>query len=1048
MCRRKVFVRGVVFTIIAVCACLLILYERFTNPAAVRSLALSKLQVMFPGAHVTVNAARLRPFGGINVLEIRLARGDDPDHLTIAHIPSAILYHDKEKVLDGELSLRKIELFRPHLRVVRGPDGAMNLAGLTGNLQPDVQLPTLVIHHGTLVIDNSNSGGRPLEIHDVNLTIINDPADVVAIEGSANSDVGGTLHITGQWLRQSGNLLIQLQAHDFTLSRFVVDALTATCRDGGFEGLRLGGKVDLQATLAFTAGQAEPLKYDIAASVREGSIGHPRLPFPLENVRATLHAGNAQVRVDQLCATSGKAQIEGHGSAPMPLCDRSFEAHFEVKHLDIGPEMFATLPEKLQALGRNFKPAGPVSLKVDCARYDGTWIHLLDGGPSRALLMPEALSICFNRFEYPLQGMTGSIDHDFHSQRTLIDLTGLAGNRPVTIQGSWQGEASQVDAHIDIRAENVLLDKTLLEALPPPLKSIAKSFHPTGKVDVKAHIAHSPGEAEKDYRQEYHVRFHEGTVQWDGFPYPLEKVSGFIDIYAKSFQIRDCQGTRAGGLVSVQGRSVPVDGKPLGLILEITGQNILLDETLQQALTPIPGLVKAWDTFRPRGRLHFAAAVDRSTGRNEDVDVRVEVRGGDVEPTFFPYTFQDVTGLFRFCKNHLDVARLSAGNGKARISIDKGSIDLTPRGGYYADLKEVEAQGITLDGNLIQALPHELRAAATALHMRDPVSLKSRLVVAQDADPSTLPDIFWDGQVILKDARLHTGLEWSRVSGIIAAVGRFHRRVQGINGNFMLEKATLLGQPFHDIHGKFQVRKDAPDVVVAGVTAPLFGGEISGQLRADFRSSTTYELNLTASQIDLAEFGKHNLGSKSSLGGQLLGRLHLNGDGTGVDSLDGSGSLDVPSGKILDLPLLSELLKILGVRSPDRTLFEEMHALFAIRGRRLAVRRLELVGNVVSLYGKGEVNLDGSDVQLDFYPSWARVEQILPPAVRAIPPVISKNLLTIEARGKVSSEPKDLKFYKKPFPVIVDPLLLMRDRLLGNSTIDRPPLQAPMKKEN
>src|SRR5262249_54838822 len=156
-----------------------------------------------------------------------------------------------------------------------------------------------------------------------------------------------------------------------------------------------------------------------------------------------------------------------------------------------------------------------------------------------------------------------------------------------------------------------------------------------------------------------------------------------------------------------------------------------------------------------------------------------------------------------------------------------------------------------------------------------------------------------------------------------------------------------------------------------------------------------YEINLTASQLDLKEFGKHNLGAKSSLAGQLMGRLYLTGDGSGFDSLDGNGSLEVPNGKILDLPLLIDLLKFLGLRWPDRTLFEEMHALFSIRGRRLAVRRLDLVGNVVSLSGKGEVNLDGTDVQLDFYPTWARVDQLLPPAVRPIPMAVAKNLITI-----------------------------------------------------
>ena len=43
-----------------------------------------------------------------------------------------------------------------------------------------------------------------------------------------------------------------------------------------------------------------------------------------------------------------------------------------------------------------------------------------------------------------------------------------------------------------------------------------------------------------------------------------------------------------------------------------------------------------------------------------------------------------------------------------------------------------------------------------------------------------------------------------------------------------------------------------------------------------------------------------------------------------------------------------DLIKFLGLRWPDRTLFEEAHAQFAIRGRRVRLGNVELFGNAVS----------------------------------------------------------------------------------------------------
>src|SRR5207249_4133421 len=107
-----------------------------------------------------------------------------------------------------------------------------------------------------------------------------------------------------------------------------------------------------------------------------------------------------------------------------------------------------------------------------------------------------------------------------------------------------------------------------------------------------------------------------------------------------------------------------------------------------------------------------------------------------------------------------------------------------------------------------------------------------------------------------------------------------------------------------------------------------------------------------------------------------------------------------------------DLLKFLGLRLPDRTFFEEAHADFAIHGDRVTINKIELQGSAISVYGKGGVNLNGTEVALDMYPSWGRAEQILPSAVRYVPSAISKQLMKIEVRGKLGGNEGDLKFAK------------------------------------
>src|SRR5207248_5490996 len=69
-------------------------------------------------------------------------------------------------------------------------------------------------------------------------------------------------------------------------------------------------------------------------------------------------------------------------------------------------------------------------------------------------------------------------------------------------------------------------------------------------------------------------------------------------------------------------------------------------------------------------------------------------------------------------------------------------------------------------------------------------------------------------------------------------------------------------------------------------------------------------------------------------------RLYLRGQGFAQSGLEGAGSIDVPDGKMYNLPPLLDLLKVLNLRVPDKTLFEEAHVQFGIRGQKVNVSEL------------------------------------------------------------------------------------------------------------
>src|SRR5436190_1303194 len=112
-----------------------------TNNAAVRQQVIEQLRKHFVGAEITLAGARFRLLGGITLDNLTLYRRDDPSQTPFLHVPSGVIYHDKELLTQGRLAVRKIKLERPRFTIVRGADGRWNVDGVLGSVRPAMPIP-------------------------------------------------------------------------------------------------------------------------------------------------------------------------------------------------------------------------------------------------------------------------------------------------------------------------------------------------------------------------------------------------------------------------------------------------------------------------------------------------------------------------------------------------------------------------------------------------------------------------------------------------------------------------------------------------------------------------------------------------------------------------------------------------------------------------------------------------------------------------------------------------------------------------------------------
>jgi len=312
------------------------------------------------------------------------------------------------------------------------------------------------------------------------------------------------------------------------------------------------------------------------------------------------------------------------------------------------------------------------------------------------------------------------------------------------------------------------------------------------------------------------------------------------------------------------------------------------------------------------------------------------------------------------------------------------------------------------------------------------------------------PLVYWDGRASFTDVALHTGVEWTDVAGVVACKGRYRgHALEGVESHLAIDRARIFRQPLTNLHARVLVDESSPNVLqIDNVKANLYGGEVGGEARITFGAGLQYWLSLIGVSLRLEDFAQQNQFGNARLNGLARAELYLTGVGTSADELEGAATVHVPSGKLYNLPIFLDLLKVIGLHSPDGTAFEEGHVEVAIHGRKLQVQRLDLLGNAVSLGGRGEMNLDGSNLNLDFYAVWGHIVQMLPPGLRDIPPWLSKNLFKITARGQLGAS---INYALEPVPGVVDPVRQLMERMQkrrSGATVNEPQPYTPRLKGN
>lgn len=546
-------------------------------------------------------------------------------------------------------------------------------------------------------------------------------------------------------------------------------------------------------------------------------------------------------------------------------------------------------------------------------------------------------------------------------------------------------------------------------------------------------------------------------------------------------ELRDFHARHGGGRLRAGGTFAPIpDSADRRLTLDVAGEELPLDADFKAAADKLKvgGL---WAAVNPRGALQFAAHIEVTDRAGPppsavaaagpgpvvpaaaslpgepgfdpaaDLSLIASFKGPTVTPRAFPYELTDIAGTVRYAGGKLDLGDLKAKHGSTAVAVDAAEVRFGAGGEVWANVGAFTARPLALDAALMSALPERARTGLAELKLAGPMDLSAKHVVVRvpastpetAADPLAGAVVYWNAELKLNGAAADVGTAWTDVFGAVASVGRFEGgRLGAVVGNAWFDRATIARQPLTNMKLTYRVRPARPDPASAGamlpmalefpdLTADLFHGTVGGEARVDFGEAMRFKLWLTAAGVRIDELATHwHLGQGAELRGLAQGKLLLENPPdpvTGMSVLTGSGQIDVPNGRLLNLPVLLPMLKLLKLQTPDQTAFEEAHAVFDLRGDRVRVSQLDLVGSALSLGGVGELDIKGEDVRFEFYTVWSQaLRRWLATPLGDVTSALSGNLFRIEMTKRPGGK---MEYKPHMLPVITDPVKAVAERL-------------------
>ena len=772
----------------------------------------------------------------------------------------------------------------------------------------------------------------------------------------------------------------------------------------------LRGQGELNFMLGYDPAATPAMQFDLGGRLLRGRWDDPRLPHPLTEVSATVHANNAGFFVNDFTAHCNQAtlQIKSCSGRGFDLTG-PFMLSGNVSQLDLDRPLLDILPPVLQEQWRKVWPAGTIDADVQLD-YDGRTWH------PQFSVRCRRVSIAHYQFPYRLEQGQGTVD--LKDDVLKLQLTAYSGSQPVSLSAEVTNPYSAPVGWFEAKADEVQVDETLVAALPEKPQEVVRSLDVRGTIGFYARLWRDRPE-EPMHHHVVIVPAH-CALRYKEFPYPLENLRGTLDILDQQWSLRDLEATHNGARVSCKEGSFGPGLQGNELLLKIEGKDVPLDDELCRALRP--HVQQVWRDLRPRGMVDVAAEICYlPEQRQMSVGVRAnpQPQSTSIEPVSFPYRLEKLQCAVSYRDGRLVLEHVKAEHGAIKIATE-GECHFQPDGHWDVHFSGLSIERLRPDHELMQALPERLKKVLVDLNLTAPMNLRGTLDFEHNGSPDEPLQMRWNLRVGLQQASLQYGeIPLSNVTGEVALVGGFDGRQAHSRGELDLESVNYKDCLFTQVKGPLWIedgrmlfgtaiepRNLPPGAEMSPgpprpLVAAVFDGAIYGSGWVLFWPRPRYAVSVALNHADLGRCAQELTASRPRAMGRVIATLKLSGSARSRNSLSGRGRIDLTDAYVYELPVMLSLLKILSIHPPDANAFSSGHVDYHIEGDHILFDRINFNGDAISLRGNGEMNFQ-TEIRLTFYAQLGRGELDIP-VVGPLLSGASRQILLLHVKGTLQN---------------------------------------------